>query len=112
MLLPGGTDAVVDITKLRDYVLNPSHPRGKHKARVFASALRIEQADAEFVRCRLLEAAAVGEVVPGENDEYGQRDTLDFELDKTGHRAMVRSAWVVLAGESFPLLTTCFVLSD
>lgn len=30
---------MVDIAKLRDYCLNPLHDEGKHKARVFASAL-------------------------------------------------------------------------
>jgi hypothetical protein len=28
------------------------------------------------------------------------------------HRATVRSGWIVLAGEEFPRLTTCYVLSE
>jgi len=39
MKLPGGEDAIVDPEKLTGYCLNPEHPRGKHKARVFATAL-------------------------------------------------------------------------
>ncbi len=39
MKLPNSDRAVVDIAKLRDYCLNPAHPRGRHKARVFAAAL-------------------------------------------------------------------------
>ncbi len=39
MKLPNGERAVVDIIKLQDYCLNPAHPRGQHKARVFAAAL-------------------------------------------------------------------------
>jgi hypothetical protein len=38
-MLPNGHRAFVDVAKLRDYYLNPSHEDGKHKARVFASAL-------------------------------------------------------------------------
>jgi len=34
MKLPGGERANVDVAKLRDYCLNPTHPRGRHKARV------------------------------------------------------------------------------
>jgi hypothetical protein len=79
VLLPGGKNAVVEISKLRDYVLNPLHPRGRHKARVFASALHIQQHDAEFLRQQLEEIAATGQAVPGERDEYGQRYILDFE---------------------------------
>jgi hypothetical protein len=35
-ILPNVNKAVVPIEKLRDYSLNSSHDRGKHKARVFA----------------------------------------------------------------------------
>lgn len=39
MKLPVGQGAVVGPEKLVDYCLNPEHPRGKHKARVIATAL-------------------------------------------------------------------------
>lgn len=42
----------------------------------------------------------------GEKDEYGQDYVLNFESVKGERRAMVRS------GESFPRLTTCYVLSE
>ena len=112
VLLPGGTNAVVDISKLRDYVLNPDHPRGKHKARVFARALRLGTLDAEFLQKELLHAALSPAAVLREQDEYGQRYTLDFEIANAGERAIVRSGWIVLIGESAPRLTTCFVLSS
>jgi hypothetical protein len=48
---------MVDIAKLRDYCLNLNHEDGKHKARVFASALGLRQGDADWLRDRLLEAA-------------------------------------------------------
>ena len=35
MKLPNADRAVVEIEKLRDYCLSSSHPRGRHKARVF-----------------------------------------------------------------------------
>jgi hypothetical protein len=57
MKLPNGHRAIVDITKLRDYCLNTNHEEGKHKARVFASALGVRAADAEWLREQLLKAA-------------------------------------------------------
>ena len=57
MKLPNAHRAVVDVMKLRDYCLNPRHEDGKHKARVFASALGLNETDAEWLRDRLLEAA-------------------------------------------------------
>ena len=112
MLLPAGTKAVVDITKLHDYVLNPLHPRGRHKARVFATALNMHQDDAEALRRQLLSAAAGCDAVPGRRDEHGQRYTVDFECINGPHRATVRSGWIVLVDEGIPRLTTCFVLSE
>ena len=50
MKLPNAPRAVVDIAKLRDYSLNPKHPEGKHKARVFAAALDLGIADATWLR--------------------------------------------------------------
>jgi hypothetical protein len=110
--LPCGEDAVVEIGKLTDYCLNATHPRGRHKARVFPSALRIFQGDAEFLRARLLEAALESDAVAGEFDDYGQRYIVDFECVSGGLRAIIRSAWIVRRGEHFPRLTTCYVLSN
>jgi len=110
MKLPGGDRAVVDLAKLRDYCLNPRHPRGRHKARVFASALGITSADAEQLRRALLKAASESEAVLGVGDEYGQRFVLDFEITQPGGRATVRSYWIVLEHEDFPRLTSCYVI--
>ena len=110
MKLPGGDNAIVDIAKLRDYCLDPQHPRGRHKARVFAATLGLAQTDAEFLREALLRAAREADALVGESDEYGDRFTVDFELNRGNRRAVVRSAWIVLRGETAPRLTSCFVL--
>ena len=110
MKLPGGDNAIVDIAKLRDYCLDPQHPRGRHKARVFAATLGLAQTDAEFLREALLRAAREADALVGESDEYGDRFTVDFGLNRGSRRAVVRSAWIVLRGETAPRLTSCFVL--
>ena len=110
--LPGAERAVVDVQKLRDYCLSPAHPRGRHKARVFASALRLFQQDAEWLKANLLNAALLDEARPAEEDEYGQRYVLDFICERNDTRAVIRSGWIVLRGEGFPRLTTCYVISD
>jgi hypothetical protein len=57
MRLPNPEQAHVELSKLTEYVLNPSHPRGRNKARVFASALKIGRAEAPVLRDWLLEIA-------------------------------------------------------
>lgn len=112
MKLPGAENAIVDIAKLRHYCLSPHYPRGRHKARVFAAALGLTQADSEILCDALLAAAREADAVPGNSDDYGDRYTVDFELEHAGRRARIRSAWIVLHRESSPRLTSCFVLLD
>ena len=96
--LPNPENAVVETRKLRDYCLSPEHPRGRHKARVFASALGLTVDDT------VVEAAE--EALVAEEDQYGQRYMLDFEMSS----AVVRSGWMVRSGEDFPRFTSCWVL--
>jgi uncharacterized protein DUF6883 len=110
MTLPNGRYAVVDIEKLSGYCLNLSHPRGRHKARVFASALGVTDAHAELLREALLLAAKTCEASPTERDEHGQRYVLDFEMIGPRGRARVRSSWIVRRDEDFPRLTSAYVL--
>lgn len=102
MKLPNGQKAVVDIAKLRDYCPNPSHPEGRHKARVFSSALAITRRETRFLRERLLEAARGDEALSGEADEFGERYVIDFRVEHAQHAALVRSAWIVRRGEDAP----------
>jgi hypothetical protein len=57
MKLPNGANAIVDIEKIRDDCLPPQHSEGRHKARVFLSALGMMAADANALRNILLLAA-------------------------------------------------------
>lgn len=63
MKLPDGDRAEISMQKLTGYCLNPDHPSGKHKARVFASALGITVHNAKVLQKLVQTAAAEGEVV-------------------------------------------------
>ena len=110
MKLPAARRAVVDIAKLGDYCLNPQHPRGRHKARVFASALGLTAVDAKLLRELLLKAAAEREAILGEPGDYGQRYVVDFPMPGPAVLRTVRSNWIVREGEDFPRLTSCYVI--
>ena len=103
---------LVEPAKLRDYCLSDTHPRGRHKARVFRSRLGFTAADSDMLRQALLDAAAhrQDDLLPILADEFGRRYVLDFELTTATGSATVRSAWIVLAGEDVLRLTSCYVL--
>jgi hypothetical protein len=109
MLLPNPDRAFVDLGKLRDYCLDPDHEEGKHKARVFASALGIQQRDAAWLRERLLEAVH-SDAQPLAKITFGVLYVIDFQVRTAHGEAVVRSGWIVRIGEDFPRLTTCFVV--
>jgi hypothetical protein len=75
--LPSGDKATLDLRKIEDYCLNPSHPRGRHKARVFREALDLQRSNASWLRDTLLAAARSGEAVPVAEDAWGTHWRLD-----------------------------------
>src|SRR6266508_2723626 len=110
MKLPYAERAVVEIEKLRDYCLSTTHPRGKHKAMVFSSVLGITADEAEFLREQVLSAMVHNEATPTEQDKYGQRYIMDFEMENKGRKAVIRTSWIIRTSEDFPRLTSCYVL--
>lgn len=109
MKMPGGDAAIVDVAKLTGYCLNHDHPRGKHKARVFAAALGFTAENAEELRAALLAAAASVEAKQTASDQFGTRYMLEFEIIGPRGARIVTSTWIVRRGESTPRLTSCFV---
>ena len=106
--IPGGEAAIVDREKLTGYCLNPEHPRGKHKARVFAS-LGFTSENADDLRAALLAAAATMDALPAASDQFGDRYVLEFEINGPRGSGMLRSMWIVRRGERTPRLTSCFM---
>lgn len=110
MRLPNGARAELG-TKIEDYVLNGSHPDGRHKARVFAAILGITPANDGILRRALLAAAATSDAaLPGTRNEFGQRYSLRVPISTMNGSAIVHSGWIVLRGEDFPRLTTCYIM--
>jgi len=109
MLLPNGDRAEVALSRLTDYLLNPAHPTGKHKARVFAAALGLDRSSAVFLHSWLLDLAHQNEAIPDVKDEYCQRFVIPGKLSYNSRDALVRTAWIIRAGHDIPEFLTEFV---
>lgn len=107
--LPNGDHAVFDPGKMANYVLNPDHPVGRHKARVFLSALGLSRQDAPFLEAALAGAARAEEAVLVRTDAYGSHYSIESMIVFQGCNARVRSLWVVRAAEDFPRFVSAFV---
>ena len=109
MKLPHAHQAIIDIAKLRDYSLNPLHPEGKHKARVFASALGFSAADSDNLRVLIMTAIATEEALKGNSDEHGDRYIVDFSIEGLRGMVTIRTAWIIDRREMIPRLVSCYV---
>src|SRR5215211_3593624 len=81
--LPHAEQALLDLRKIENYCLDPAHPRGRHKVRVFREALGIDRSDAQWLRQVLLAAARKTDAIELGFDLLGSRWRLDFEYRTT-----------------------------
>ncbi|MES1197092.1 MAG: DUF6883 domain-containing protein [Pseudomonadota bacterium] len=109
MRLPNAENAVVPIERLTSYLLNREHPKGKHKARLFASALGLGPNDAEALQELLLTFASLGEAEASWTDQYGQRFVIRGKMRYMDKEAMVRTVWIVRDEKAAPELLTALV---
>lgn len=109
MKLPNSDQASVDVAKLRDYCLNPSHPEGRHKARVFKAALGIGREEAAWLGAAILAAIRNADVAKTEETLHGWRYDVDIELSRDGRSATIRTGWIMRRTDHIPRLATCFV---
>jgi len=108
--LPHSALAVVDIAKVRDYCLSPSHSSCRHKARVFREALSLTQQDANWSRDALLTAAVTADATPLSRDVWGEQWRIDTQMTRHQKSAMVICFWTIRTGEYHPRLVSCWVL--
>lgn len=110
VLLPNFEQATVDRAKLTNYALSLHHPEGRHKARVFMSALGITASDGEWLATSILSKLRDAEAVLQSSTHWGQIYRVDMEITKGTRCAKVRTGWLSLPKEV--RLITCFVIGD
>jgi RHS repeat-associated protein len=107
--LAGANRAVIDSRKLTEYALNPAHPVGRNKARVFESALGFTKSNAGDLMTQLRQGVINSPAIPGKVDEFGARFTVDIPVKGPSGAGVVRSGWIYKPGSNTPELTTIFV---
>src|SRR5262245_33422606 len=82
-------------SKIEDYVLNPSHWEGRHKARVFESALGITFGNQQVLREAILAVAINSDEVEALGDNgHGMVYVLPFPLTTEDRTVMILTAWM------------------
>jgi hypothetical protein len=111
--LPRANRALVAREKLEGYLLNPQHEVGRHKARVFASALGIQRRDWQYLGDQL-RTAVVDAPVRALARRPGAACTRSSSRSKgliNGQTRQVATVWLV-AGDEPPRLVTAYVADE
>ena len=110
-ILPQHEKAIIPIEKLRDYALNPSHPQGKNKARVFKATLGMDRGDADILSKILKASLTRSPAVRGLKSEHGEHWTTYHEIvGLSGDPVVVTVAWIYKIEQvDVPVLLSCYI---
>lgn len=95
MKLPQDSDVIIPDGKLEDYCLNPFHPDGKHKAKVFEKALGITQSNSTKLKKLVLESAKYGEVTKEQHTEYGKIYRVEYKVQGIKQKEILCTLWII-----------------
>jgi hypothetical protein len=110
--LPNLQHAVVSERKLVGYLLDPTHPDGAGKARFF-TALEFDAYRWSILADALKQVAANNEVAESLQTVHGQKYLVEGLLaTPIGRQVLVRTIWIIDAGQTIPRLVTAYPLSE
>jgi hypothetical protein len=107
MNLPRAPHAQIAPAKIQQYLLSPSHPIGRAKARFFRR-LGFTATRWEELRDALLLHARRGDATTLPAGAFGQRYVVRGILQGPRDRAAVLSVWIVLTDVSDPVFVTAY----
>ena len=103
----------VDPAKLTAYALNRNHPKGRHKAIVFESALGFTAVNYQTLLHQILEKALDETAVIQKTDQYGQHLRVDIPVQGTAKQvAIIRTGWRIAPESKTAVLSTLYVLGE
>lgn len=108
MKLPGGAQALVEERKVREYLMNRTHPDGISKARFFA---RRGYRDEDWRRLAddLRHHGQQNDVAGIVESPYGTKYSVDGQLrTPSGESIGVITVWIVEKGTDVPRLVTAY----
>ena len=108
MKLPNADRAVIDRSKVVDYLLSEAHVVGRFKS-AFFTTLGYSKTAWEVLAADIQRHAFENEALATEANQYGQKYEVHGNLDGPASRAAVLiTVWIVLHGEDFPRFVTAY----
>jgi hypothetical protein len=99
--------ATIDVErKVLGYALDPQNEVGKHKARVFKSALGYDRNNFGPLVEQIRDGIKNNPAIPGEVDKYGVRFSVDVSVTGPEGSGQVRTSWIYRPNSEAPDLTS------
>ena len=100
----GGKNVIIDQeNKLKGYCLNPDHPSGGNKARVFSSALGLGPEDYCYLEDQIRLGLSDSKISFKQSDQWGRKyDAVVRIKGKNGNMAEVVTGWIFDYRDSKP----------
>lgn len=101
--------AEIDPAKITEYALNPEHPVGGNKARVFEATTGHSRSNAPDLISQIQDGVMNNSATAGKVDEHGARFTVDMPIHGPAGTAEVRTGWIFGSESDNPRLVTLYV---
>ncbi len=112
MHLPNKNQVLVERDKVRDYLLNPTHPDGFGKADFF-TAMGFRRETWQVLADALRQVATDSPMTKSMTSIHGHKYIVDGLLQTpSGRTAMVRTIWIVDAGRETPRLVMAYPIEQ
>jgi filamentous hemagglutinin len=99
-------NTIIEVKKLRDYLLNPAHPEGATKAR-YLSEIGYNQENFQVLEDDLRDQHLTCNVIPGKTSIYGVKyEIIAPIVGPNGQKRLIRSIWMIRKGDTIARLIT------
>jgi hypothetical protein len=106
--IPNAENAIVPPEKLRDYLLSPTHPIGRYKARFFAT-LGYTEANWRHLEADLRAQHLSLEPESMSENAYGRKFLIRGAMSgPSSTRSQLVSVWIIRHGEDAPRFVTAY----
>ena len=106
--LPNADKAIIEDSKLTEYILSPVHPIGRFKA-AFFRRLGYTLTNREAFEQQLKKLALSENISKTEDIYYGKKYIIKGEIEsQSGKSVKVITVWVILKDEDIPRFVTVY----
>ena len=111
--LPNFQNAEIPRQKLLNYLLDPLHKEGQHKARVFKAALDFDQSTWEELAQAIRAELPYYPAVAGSGGTWGKKYEVILPVTGKNSSAVdVLTVWIVRPETNFPTFVTALIVGE